>query len=614
MANYEISVTLDPESKILSGRQTLRWQNSSPDTIRELRFHLYLNAFKSARSTFMQESGGRHRGFTHRAETPGWIRIDSIETGDRFSIAAGMEFIRPDDNNKHDSTVIQVRLHRPLLPGHSIRLFIAFTAQLPSVSARTGYHEDFFMVGQWFPKIGVYEPAPGRDQSSGSWNCHQFHANTEFYADFGVYDVEITVPDRYTVGATGTSGSERYNGDGTKTIFYHAEDVHDFAWTASPRFVEVTDIWRHVNIRLLMQPQRAHLADRYLVPVRHALEYFASHLEPYPYPQLTIVDPPFGGGGAGGMEYPTLITTGMVRGIGTTVRWPEQVTVHEFAHQYWYGMVANNEFEEEWLDEGLTEYYECRIMDDVYGEKSSSHEILGVRSGTLEGSRLSYTGLRDPSFAPIVTPTWQIQERGIHRLTYSKATTVLATLERMIGREAMDSALFVYFQRWKFRHPRTSDFVAVFNEVVPAIHGNRFKVDLDWYFDQFLYGTETCDFELSSLSSTPIGEGETKRFESTVAVRQLRDARIPVKVHVGFENGEELVELWDGQSATTSYTYWRPDRAVWAEIDPDRKILLDMNFINNSKTLSPPSWPLWKYTTWMLFLIQNLLQSLAFAG
>jgi hypothetical protein len=614
VANYEIDVALDVEQKMLFGREVLKWQNSSPDTIRELWFHLYLNAFKSAHTTFMTESRGRHRGYTHPEEAVGWIRIDSMKTPDGFSLAPVIEFLQPDDNNERDSTVIRVPLRRPLPPGQSLRLFIAFTAQLPPVTARTGYKGEFFMAGQWFPKIGVYETPRDGSPSPGSWNCHQFHANTEFYADFGVYDVEITVPEHYTVGATGTRAAERYNNNGTKTVIYRAEDVHDFAWTASPHFVVVNDMWRDVHIRVLMQPQRAHLADRYLTPARHALEYFATHLEPYPYRQLTIVDPPFGGGGAGGMEYPTFITTGMVRGLSPQMRWPERVTIHEFAHQYWYGMVANNEFEEEWLDEGLTEYFECRIMDDTYGEKRSSFEILGMGSGTLEGVRRSYTAMRDPSYAPIVTPTWRTKDRGIHRLTYSKAATVLATLERMIGRNAMDSALSVYFHRWKFRHPYTADFVGVFNEVVPSIHGNRFGENLDWFFDQFLYGTATCDFELSSLSHSPVNKGETGTYESRITVRQLRDARLPVEVHIGFDNGEVLTEQWDGQSASMVYSYRRPGRVVWAEIDPDQKIMLDLNLINNSKDLSPPSWPVWKHTITILYVIQSVLQSLAFLG
>jgi hypothetical protein len=482
------------------------------------------------------------------------------------------------------------------------------------------------MAGQWFPKIGVYESPDQREGSAGGWNCHQFHDNTEFYADFGVYDVTITVPNGYIVGATGERKSLQQNSNGTRTFAYHAEDVHDFAWTASPHFIEVRDRWQHVNINVLMQTSHVDRVHRYLDPARSALQYFADHIALYPYSQLTIVDPPFRGGGAGGMEYPTLITTGMIWGIGSWARWPERVTVHEFAHQYWYGIVANNEFEEEWLDEGLTEYFECRIMDDTYGEKSSSYQFFGFGSGTLEQARNRYTGMRDPAFAPIVTPTWKLQDHRIGLLTYYKSATVLATLERLIGRAVMDSALRVYFRRWKFRHPYTPDFVAVFNEVVPATHGTRFEDNLNWYFDQFLFGTTTCDFELSALSSTPVddpdsltGSGsipaggnahETMLYESTVTVRQLRDARLPVDVKIVFENGDAVTEHWDGLSPEITYTYHEAARVERAEVDPERKILLDMNLVNNSRTSSPPILPVQKYTAKIFYLLQNILLSL----
>jgi hypothetical protein len=626
IANYTIAVVLDTSDKTISGREKLTWQNTSPDTIPDLQFHLYLNAFKSNRTTFMQESGGRHRGYAHRTDSPGWITINSMETADGLHLTPHIEFIRPDDGNEDDSTVCRVPLPQPLPPGETVTLLIDFTAKLPPVSARTGYHGDFFMAGQWFPKIGVYESPDQREDSAGGWNCHQFHDNTEFYADFGVYDVMITVPDGYIVGATGARKSLHQNTNGTQTLTYYAEDVHDFAWTASPHFVEVNDRWRHVNIRVLMQASHADQVHRYLDPARSALQYLADHIAVYPYSQLTIVDPPFQGGGAGGMEYPTLITTGTIWGIGSWTRWPERVTVHEFAHQYWYGIVANNEFEEEWLDEGLTEYFECRIMDDTYGKRSSSYELFGLGSGTLEQARNRYTGMPDPTFAPIVTPTWKLQDRRVGLLTYYKSATVLATLERLIGRAAMDSALRVYFHRWKFRHPYTPDFVAVFNEIVPALHGTRFGQNLNWYFDQFLFGTTTCDFELSTLSSTPAHDldslvrsdsppdtensQEQMLYESTVTVRQLRDARLPVDIKIVFQSGDEVTEHWDGRSPEITYTYREATRIEWAEVDPERKILLDMNFVNNSKTCSPPGLPVQKYTAKIFYLLQNILLSL----
>ena len=135
-------------------------------------------------------------------------------------------------------------LPQPVPPGGSVTLDVEWKAQLPQVFARTGYKRDFFLVGQWFPKLGVYEPAGLRGRSAGGWNCHQFHANSEFYADYGRFRVEITVPSRFVVGATGARVATRPGTDGTTTYVHEQRDVHDFAWTADPKFVEVKDTSR----------------------------------------------------------------------------------------------------------------------------------------------------------------------------------------------------------------------------------------------------------------------------------------------------------------------------------------------------------------------------------
>jgi len=158
-----------------------------------------------------------------------------------------MEFIHPDDDNAEDKTVFRLPLAKPLAPNDSIVVNIDFTAKLPQPPfARTGAKEEYFFVAQWFPKIGVY--------IDHQWNCHQFHANSEFFADYGVYNVKMTVPEKNILGATGLLVEKKPNGDGTATHFYHAEDVHDFAWTTSPEFVEFTGKTQDVEIRVLLQP------------------------------------------------------------------------------------------------------------------------------------------------------------------------------------------------------------------------------------------------------------------------------------------------------------------------------------------------------------------------
>jgi hypothetical protein len=611
IANYTIAVTLDPAHKRLSGHETLVWRNSAPESVSELRFHLYLNAFRNNRSTFMRGGGGRRES----GGDWGWSEIHSLTTAQGKDLTQQIEFIHPDDDNDDDRTVVRVPLPQPLLPGQSITLTCIFTAQLPAVIARTGYAGEFFMVGQWFPKVGVYESGRG-------WNCHQFHPNTEFFADFGVYDVTITLPDRFVVGATGVRHAEKKNADGTTTLSYHAEDVHDFAWTASPRFAEITDTWRHVSLRLLIQPEHLSQARRYLSSCIAALEFFDRHVGPYPYPVFTIVDPPLNAIEAGGMEYPTLITVLTSWGLPGALRLPEQATIHEFGHQYWQGMSASNEFEEAWLDEGVNQYFEARIMNETYGEKSSFLDLFGLRVGDAEMTRASYTQMGNPRAAPPATPAWKFPRGTYGILTYSKPAIAFLTLERIIGTAAMDSAITTFFRRWRFRHPTGRDFAAAFD---PAL-----KV----FFDQTIFGTAVCDFELSSIRNIPIAplagitdsagqrihrrpppeQPDSTLYAASVLVSRRGDMILPLDVLVGFADGREVRERWDGQATSIEFSYQSRSPIRWARVDPEQKILLDVNLINNSRTVNPLTAPVWKYAVKILFWLQNLISTVGLIG
>jgi hypothetical protein len=607
------------------------WTNSSPDVVRELRFHLYLNAFRNAQSTFMRESGGGHRGSFMTEDGWGWISIRSLVTGTGEDLTGAITFIQPDDGNPEDRTVIRVPLLSPVRPGASLTLQIDFTAQLPALFARTGYAGDFYIVGQWFPKIGVYEPAGMRNALRGGWNCHQFHSNSEFYADFGVYDVSITVPNAYTVGASGVLLRQERTTDSLTSFVFRAEDVHDFAWTASPRFVEYTDRWNHVSLRLLCQPEHEGMAARYLAAARRALAYMDTHVGRYPYPTLTIVDPPLAGLEGGGMEYPTLITGFSAWGVPAGIRITEDVTVHEFVHNYFYGMVATNEFEEPWMDEGLTQYYEDRIMDDWFGPSRSYLDLGWMRTGNGERSRLAYTGSRNPRIAPLATPSWEFRYGG-YGLSYYKTSTFLHTLERMIGQATMDSAITTYFRRWRFRHPGEQDFRSVFNDVVPRMHGTRFGKSLDWFFDQMLHETGTCDYGVGSISSIRLrgvehtnAEGDsadadtssdrlTPLFESRVVVHRIGELQFPVDVEVTFDDGTRIRERWNGKGRAIDFQYRRAERVASAVVDPDNVLLIDTNRANNSRRRDQGSTIQNTATMLFLFWIQTLLQFSAILG
>ena len=596
IANYDISVKLDPIKHILDGKETLVWTNTSTDYITELQFHLYLNAFKNKNSTFMKESGGQLRGEMMDKKNRGnfgWIDIISMKVRNGEYLTSKIKFIQPDDQNDKDQTVISVSLSRPLAPNESITLDINFKARLPKVFARTGYIGDFYLVGQWFPKIGVYEPAGMRYAKRGAWNCHQFHADSEFYADFGTYRVDMTVPKNFVLAASGVFQNEKTNKDDTKTVSYRADDVHDFAWTISPRFEVNERQWKHVKIKTVMQPEHSGSTERYFQSAIAALEYFQKHLGKYPYSVLTLVDPPLEASGSSGMEYPTFITCGETFwGLPSGIRSAEVVTIHEFGHQYFQGMLASNEFEESFLDEGFNQYYEGRIMDATYG-KGSMINLFGFKLNDSETPRIAYVSMQNIKISEIFRKSWEYPKGTYGTLTYMKTATTLQTLENLIGRETMDRVMQTYFIRWRFKHPAVKDFVAIVNEIAPKQTNFKYGKNFDWYFEQTLYKAPDCDYEVSEIN------------QNQCTIKRLGDMIIPTEILVKFTDGKEKLISWNGEDYSKVLKFEKPISSV--TIDPKNKILFDLNLNNNSRNLGQSSLPFVKYAMKIMFWVQNLM-------
>ena len=322
---------------------------------------------------------------------------------------------------------------------------------LPRVRRRTGYKDDFLLIAHWFPKLGVYEGDRG-------WNCHQFHLNTEFYADFGTYDVTLDLPLEYAgnvVAAPACKVDERgapAAASRRRSSRLQPEDrerdpdaargssarlVHDFAWTAdratswstrgptapsaSPSGpsgyedeVEAmrrlrrsdrtsTSTLRDVDVTVLIQPERESGRPRATTaPPAAALFFYGLWFGEYPYQHVTVVDPAWGARAAGGMEYPTLFTCGTRLFTTEDMYVPESVTVHEAGHQFWYGLVGNNEFEAAWIDEGFNSYTDSEVLFRAYGNRarSTTYYALGTsRSSTACGSRDAAPGGNDAADA-----------------------------------------------------------------------------------------------------------------------------------------------------------------------------------------------------------------------
>jgi Peptidase family M1 domain len=608
---YHIDAKYDAVKHTIDATEDLAYKNLTGQPQQTFPFHLYLNAFQP-QSTFMTEvrlSGtrGTSSGSSWDPKHAGSIAVSKFAVDGMGDLTDKMQFIQPDDHNTNDRTVFQITLPKPVAAGDTVVFHLDFHDQMPEVLERTGYAHDFVMVGQWFPKVGVWW--------KGAWNCHQFHATTEFFADFGTFDVKITLPQNEVVGAGGDLVSTVNNADGTKTLVFRSEDVHDFSWTASPTYTDVEDSWTGsagpVKIHVLMSPGHMATAPRYIQALKGTMQRFDEWYGPYPYDRITVVDPPHGGLDAGGMEYPTLITAGTGTFMPKGAFVAEGVVEHEFGHQYWYGMVATNEFEDAWMDEGINSYTEVKIMNSLYGFDTSVFHFPFGTMGEPEEQRLSY--LTTPDTDPIMRFGWQyMSDSAYGGITYGKTATVLLTLEKIIGEDTLRRALHTYFMRYRFTHPTGEDFLKTIEEVSGQ--------NLRWYFDQAFYGTQMLDYEVLRVHSEPLywwekssnfGPPPRGMYRNIVLVHRKGDFIFPVDVLVKFEKGEFVTEHWDGRDRWVRYIYDKPNKVVSAEIDPEHQMWLDDNVFNTSRTAEPDTHATRKLSNLWTFATEWLGQMLA---
>jgi hypothetical protein len=588
--DYVIEARVDGETHELEGRETITWTNRTGDQVQNLAFHLYLNAFSGNRSTHLAESKGRLRGRKVKNEW-GWQRVERLSV-DGQELTASLRYAQPDDGNGEDRTVLWADLPLPVAPGASIEIELEWSSLLPRVRRRTGHAGDFYFVAQWFPKLGVYEGGQG-------WNCHQFHASTEFYADYGTYDVTLDLPARFEnkVGASGVqAGPPKVSGDRVLTRFLAPSLadrerldntgkralVHDFAWTADPAYSRFPktfhyDEWaarfpqeveraaaalgrapqalalRDVDVTVLIHPERWEQRERHFEATATALFFYGLWFGEYPYEHITVVDPSWGGRAAGGMEYPTIFTCGTRLFTEPDMYTPEGVTVHEAGHQFWYGLVGNNEFEAAWLDEGFNSYADSEALVRRYGPSRAtttyaSLPINGVPLGAAPGGgelsnilsarrwklpfdieleplrpngfvdywrdqpRLAFATrhddprwadragyLRDPHSDPVDMDAWTYVDRQSYRTnSYPRPAVILRSMAGVFGDEAFLQGMRHYSESWRYRHPYPEDFFTAFEAGA--------GVEASWYFEDLFQSTKTVDWSVSVTQARAVDQ------------------------------------------------------------------------------------------------------------
>ncbi|MCC6217455.1 MAG: M1 family metallopeptidase [Polyangiaceae bacterium] len=589
VASYDLAVRLDPVVHDLRGAGTIRWTNASDLPAGEIFVQLYLNAFKNDRTLFQRSPFARGRSGRHAAEW-GWIDVTRLVA----PALGGADLWRGADlhpgGDLEDETLVRVPLPRPVAPGEAITLEFEWTARLPRVVERTGHAGSFHLVAQWFPKLARREP-------DGRWSGAPFHPHAEFHADFGDYDVALDVPAQFRVGATGSPVDERVEG-GRRLARYSARDVHDFAWAAWDSFVERAESIDGVAVRVLHPPGHHANAERTLAALRHALPWLSHRFGRYPYPALTVVHPPAAAADAGGMEYPTLVTTGGPWWLPAGARWVEAVTVHELAHQWFQGLVATDERRWPFLDEGLTTWVEQRALGDRFGE-ASLLELGGLAVSDTAARRVFAIrhGLTDPIALPA---SGFVDFASLGGLAYARTATVLETLARVYGERELFRALGRYARRHRFEHPDPRHLVAAVRESAGDAAAEALEAAL---FDR-----GWVDYQLARLDVAPEvapggtfdgAEGRvvrergqpTNRWVGRVVVRRLGTLRLPVEIELRTADGGRERRAWDGATTSTVLEWTGSSPLVSAHVDPDHRVLLDQDLVNNLRRAGPASTP-----------------------
>lgn len=608
--NYNIKADLDPKTARIAGSERIDYYNNSPDTLREIYFHLYFNAFQPGSYLDRQEqSSGEYWLAYINPRDMGYVRIDLLRN-------AGAEI----KNYQIDNTVMKVPLAAPLAPGDSTYFYIEFTSQVPTRGNRTAHSAQRFDIGQWYPKPAVYDRY--------GWHDNQYLSDSEFFSEWGNYYVELTLPDDYIVAHTGQllNETEIFGGplpapegdsiitnalkyiikdslsvkedtlaaitensptEKIKTWKMHADSVHDFSFCASPDYL--VDIARYNNTIIkcyYTAPESSKWAQYGAECSRKSIKLFSEIYYPYPYGQFSTVASIV----SGGMEYPQLVMVSNKYSAGDNHDL-EATIAHEVGHNWFYGILAFNETEQAFLDEGLTslattqylEYYYGRFHNNFSYKKKWQRKLLPNGNDRNDNQKQyigkALRGAEDPMNTPasLFKDGWRY-----YNASYYKASSVYFMLQYAIGDGNFKKFLSLLFDLWAYKHPYLSDVQAIAEEVSGQ--------DLEWFFRQWFSTTWTLDYALDGLHAEK-AEGDSAGYHVTLQIKNEQRCISPLDIALYYNDRSAdtvhiPVTVWiDGQRQfdTTIFVSARPKGAA---VNPDLR-LADIDRLNNSTGLPP---------------------------
>jgi hypothetical protein len=550
---YDIHVSLNDITHELNAFETIEYTNNSPNLLSELYFHLWPNAYKDENTALAKEF--YKAGDLHFMNTTDEERgfIDSLD----FKI----------DGNKISWNLLEdtidickLRLDKPLKPGEKIKITTPFHVKIPSAMiSRLGHIRQAYYISQWFPKPAVYD--------MNGWNYFSYLNQGEYYAEFGTFDVWITLPQNYVVGATGdlvdgekelkwlnekveeTKLLTSYSGNNlnfppsspeTKTLHYHQSNVHDFAWFADKRWhvlkEEIELPSKKVTAWMMFTDIEGFYWKKASEYMKASLHYFSQWIGDYPYNNITAVDVTNAEGN--GMEYPTITTIG---NYGSSFEL-EVTIAHEAGHNWYYGILGSNERQHPWMDEGLTNFLETRYVYtkyandkdkqlEEYGKMGSISKHFGLDK--LNHRAIQYFsylgGARKNSDQPPETSAALVSYPNYHEDIYYKTALSFDFLKSYLGDSLFDLCMHRYFDEWKFKHPQPADLKKIFTTTSGK--------NLDWLFEDILKTTKKIDYKISCIKNV----NYENRF--SLALKNSGNVSSPLSIS-SLKNGEVQQTQW----------------------------------------------------------------------
>jgi hypothetical protein len=534
--HYKIDAEFRPKEDKIIGQQTLIYSNNSPDTLNTVYFHLYLNAFQPGSP---MDHSYQERDFYWLSNLPrsqwGSMEIKELRVNDHPVYSYQTEF-----------TVMSVQLSEPLLPDKQATFYLEFEDKIPTRGARMGKLGRHYDIGQWYPRIAVYDRF--------GWHNDHYLGSGEFYGDFGTFEVNFTAPGEYIIAHTGrllnqeelfpglpkaaedtilfdilrkyqepkdstqekeiiatrpAKGGNHDSAEGgadaaedtadaaTRTWKIRAERVHDLFLAADPDFVWDRAQLKNTTINAFYTRDVMHTWKDAARETRFCLKFLSQKLGPYPYDQFSTV----AGAVRGGMEYPQIVTMSKRIGGQNNHRF-FSILAHEVAHNWFYGLLGSNQVRQACMDEGFTSFATVLLMEARYGRHNNFYTWPDwiqrkFYANDDERSRYARDYLKNANRKkeePIDTHSDRFVDPGNYTLAvYTKTASVLFMLQYVLGDSLFDLAMKEYYQKWRWKHPYLDDF----QQVAEGIS----NLELDWFFQQWFEKTWRLDYGIAGVKS-----------------------------------------------------------------------------------------------------------------